>query len=131
MSTKKYNFITPSSQSIYDDVPLKVIKFYQICAFPNPKNGIFEIRETIINGNNDIDSYRTIHVHEKTKKRLLKSLRENRYRLYATNTLTYIEHPNCNDISLARSEMLNEDSIYSGFAPFDCGKEFCWRGIVP
>jgi hypothetical protein len=133
MSVRKYKFVTPSSQSIYDDIPLDNIKFYQICAFPNPKIGKFEIREVLIDGNNEIKSYRILNINEKTQRKLLRALRDNKYRLYSTFTMAQIEMPSFNDISLARSGMLNNDNNYSGFAEFDSSHtgDFNWRGIVP
>lgn len=131
MSSRKYKFVTPNSSSLYNDVPLDKIKMYQICGFKNPKTGKFEVREVVVDGNNEIESYNTYSVNEKTQRKLLSALRDNKYRLYSTYTLAYIEMPSCNDISLARSGMLNNDSDYSGFAQFDGGQDFNWRGIVP
>ena len=131
MTTRKYKFISPESSSIYNDVPLENVKIYQICGFPNPKNGKFSVREVIVNGFNEIDSYRIHNLDEATYRNLLRSLRDNKYRLYSTHTLAYIELPSYNDISLARSGMLNDDSEYSGFAQFNGSTDFNWRGGVP
>lgn len=119
MSSRKYKFVTPKSTTLYNDFALEQIKMYQICGFKNPKTGKFEVREIIINGNNEIETYNTYKVNEKTQRKLLRALRDNKYRLYSTYTLAYIEMPTLNDISLARSDMLNNDSDYTGFAKFN------------
>lgn len=128
---KKYVFITPSNTSLYNDTPLDEIKIYQICGFPNPKTKLFEIREVLVNGENEVKAFRNLNVTKSVQRKLLKNLRDNKYRLYSTYTLAYIELPSCNDISLSRSGMINNDSDYSGYAPFDSGQDFNWRGIVP
>lgn len=132
MTTRRYKFVTPDSQSTYNDVPSEPTKFYQICAFPNPSTDKFEVREIIINGYNEIETYNTLSISEKNRSKLLKTLRENKYRLYATYTLKHIGLPSCNDISLSRSGILNNDSDYSGFASFNSEKtDFNWRGSMP
>jgi len=99
-----------------------------MCGFANPKTNKFEVREVTINGNNDIQSYRTYHVKDKTHKNLLNVLRDNKYKLYSTYTLTHIDLPNCADVSLARSGILNNDSDYSGYASIT-GTDFEWKGL--
>lgn len=131
MSHKHYVFTTPASASFYNDVKLEEIKIFQICAFPDPKTGKFEIREVIIDGDNNIKTYRTLKVEKKVQRKLLRALRDNKYRLFPVYTLAHIELPSCNDISLARSAMINNDNEYSGFASFESSGDFDWRGIIP
>jgi hypothetical protein len=131
MSNKRYVFTTPGSASFYAENVLEKIKIYQISAFPNPKDGKFEVREVVIDGDNNIETWKLLHLNEKTQQKLLKALRDNKYRLYSVFSLRTIDLPDCNDIALARSDMLNMDNDYSGFARFDGGQEFNWRGTVP
>lgn len=131
MANKKYFFASSMSETLYNDAPLPVIKFYQICAFPNPLSKNYEIREVIINCNNDIEKFRTLFVSKKVHSKVLKTLKENQYRLYATVDLNSIELPSCSDISLARSGILNNDSDYTGYAKFNSNSDFQWRGWFP
>lgn len=118
MSNKRYVFIQPTSQSIYVDTTLPRIKFYQICAFPNPQHNMFEVREIIIGENNEISNFRDLKLEKKSKKKLIGTLKENQYRLFSTYSLRYITMPTCADISMARSFMINNDSAYTGYAAF-------------
>jgi hypothetical protein len=132
MSHRKYEFVQYKTPSIYDEKTfLKPMNYYQICSFPNPKTHKYEIRNVYVNEYDEITKYSTIHLTYNDYQRLLRALRDNKYRLYATYTLSYINLPSCGDISLARSEMLNIDNDYSGYAQFNGGKEFDWRGRVP
>jgi hypothetical protein len=131
MSNKQYVFTTPNSASFYTESALSQIKIYQICVFPNPKDGKFEVREVLINGNNNIENFKLMHITKSTHNKLLNALRDNKYRLFSTFTLNTIDLPDCNDIALARSDMLNMDNDYAGYAKFNGGKEFNWRGIIP
>lgn len=132
MSHRRYEFIHHKTPSMYDhDTILKPLKYYQICAFPNPKTQHYEVREVYVNEYDEITKYATIHISYNDYQRLLRALRDNKYRIYATYTLSYINLPTCADVTLARSEMLNIDNSYSGFAQFNGGKEFDWRGRVP
>lgn len=130
MSNKRYVFTTPGSDTIYNEIPLEPIKFYQICGFPNPKTRKFEIREVLIDGDNNIKTYRKINVDETVHKKLLNALRDNKYRLYSTFNLDNIDLPSCNDITLARSDMINMDNDYTGYAKFNGGQDFNWRGSI-
>ena len=127
-SRKKYVFVQPSDKSFYTDTVDDVIKFYQICMFPNPKMGKYEIREFTITGKDEIVSRKKYEVSEDIQKKLLHTLRDNKYRLYSTVTLENIEFPSCQDIALARSGILNNDSDYAGYASFNAGKEVAWKG---
>jgi hypothetical protein len=132
MSNKKYLFTSSKSETLYNDIQLPPIKFYQICGFPNPRLQKIEIREVIINGRNDIERFRTLHVTKKVQMKVLKTLKENQYRLYATVDLNSIELPSCADIALARSGILNHDSDYTGYAQVNnSNQEFDWRGWFP
>lgn len=131
MTTRKYVFVSSSNEPQYNPRPVKNTKFYQICAFPNPNTGKFEVRENIVNGDNIVISYRTVSMSEKYQKKLLRELRDNKYKLYSTRTLDSIDLPSVNDMFVARSNMLNDDSAYSGFAPFENDKDFNWRGSIP
>lgn len=118
MSRRKYVFVQPASQSLYIDTVLTQIKFYQICIFPNPINNLFEIREIIIGGQNEIVSYKDLKLEKKNKKKLLQLLKENQYKLYSTYSTKHIGAPTCSDISVARSDMINTDNKYTGYAAF-------------
>ena len=111
--------MAPLSSTIYDDVPLQKVKFYQVCCFPNPKTDKFEIREVLIDGNNNVETYKLHHVSKKAQRQFLRATRDNKYRMYTVFTLEHIELPSYNDISLARSDMLNNDSEVSGYAPYN------------
>lgn len=117
MSFKKYYFKTPQNNELYNDVPLDIIKFYQICAFPN-KYGLYEVREVIANENNEISISRVIQVKKNIHVKLLKTFRDNKYKIYPVLTLRDVPLPSINDISVARSMMLNVDNDYSGYAIF-------------
>jgi len=113
----KYVFVSQ------DDTPevgiqQKPIKFYQICAFPNPKNEKYEVRVVKINDDDKIISFDIYSVTKETKKKLLSVLRANLFKIYATFTLDGTKLPSLSDISTARSKMINDDNNYSGFAPF-------------
>lgn len=115
MSDKTYTFISPSEAAI-TPYELPPIKYYQICGFANPRKQKYEVRVVNIDGSNNIVNYKLYAITKFEHDKLLKSLRDNLYRLYATFTLDTIELPSCNDIAVARSDMINIDNDYIGFA---------------
>lgn len=115
---RNYQFIAPTHEEI-PKITIETIKLYQICAFPTPDSGKFEIREVIINGDDNIVSYKIHRITEKEQRKMLKLLRGNKYRLYSTHILDNIGLPSYNDIYFARSGMINSDSSYTGFAEFN------------
>jgi hypothetical protein len=127
MSTQ-YTFL--KSHTLTNRPKTNVQRFYQLCAFVNPKSKLHEARAYIVQ-DNTILNYKTYHINETTYRKLISTLRENKYRLYATYTLDYIDPPDACDISLMQSEMLNVDHNYSGHATFDGDDKFTWRGILP
>lgn len=116
MSTRKYTFITPTDSSQYGAPKLPPMRYYQICGFANPRKLKYEVRLINIDENNDIANYKVYLLTKSEHSKLLKTLRDNVYRLYATYSLDYVELPNCNDLAVARSDMICNDSYYSGFA---------------
>lgn len=115
MTTKRYVFVQPDEIRNNPNLD-KPMKFYQICTFIHPKKQKYEVRIVKIDGNNEIESSEVIDVPKKTYKYLIRTLRENLYKVYATFSLDYVDLPSCNDIYVARSPMINIDSAYSGFA---------------
>jgi hypothetical protein len=127
MSNRKYYFTSSKSDTLYNDILLPEMKFYQICAFINPHTQKHEVRESIIDGHNELVRFRTVHISKKNYSKMLKNLRENRFRLYSTYDLNSIQLPSCTDIAMARSGILNQDSDYTGYASFNSNQDFDWR----
>lgn len=121
MSTEKYYFISPSSSNIYEEHALEPIKFYQFCAFADPKTTKYEVKVFYVNGYNEITNYKQYFLDKKIRKKLLRSLTENKYRMFPVYNLDYIDYPSSNDISFARSAILNTETDISnlGYAPFN------------
>lgn len=116
MSERHYKFITPCSGDNCVTPTFKPIKYYQICGFANPRKLKYEVRVVYIDENNDIVNYKLLNLDKKIYNKLIHSLRDNEYRLFATYSLDHIELPSCADIAVARSDMICNDYEYSGFA---------------
>lgn len=95
----------------------KNVKIYQICLFPNPRTGKFEIRSNMLVGENLITN--TYYISEYAKNKLLEKIPVHRYKMYATYRLDKLNTLTCADIQMAQSELLNnsyaEQSPYLSF----------------
>lgn len=118
MSSRKYVFAQHDDDVTPEGYMLEPIKFYQICGFPHPVKQKYEIRIVHIDGNDHVASMDLYNVSKATQKKIRTQLRDNLYRIYATFTLDGTPLPTLNDISVARSRMICDDSTYSGFARF-------------
>lgn len=117
-NNKKYYFVTPESDQLLNRTHLPDIKFYQISGFINPETNKHNLRVYFIDGNNSIVNYKNFNITKKMMNDIKSSVRENTYKIYPTYSLDHIDPPSCNDIMLARSQMLNIDNEYYGFAKF-------------
>lgn len=118
MSSRKYIFVSQEDKNGMEGPIERPLKYYQVCGFANPKTNKFEIRVVNIDEYDRIASFDTYAVTEETKKKLIKSLRDNEYRVYAVYSVQQVKLPEMNDIRVARSSMICENNNYSGFAPF-------------
>lgn len=118
MSTRKYVFVSQDPKNGMEGSIERPIKYFQICGFANPKNSKFDVRVVNIDEYDRIASLDTYSITEETKSKLIKSLLDNEYRVYAAFSLREIKLPTINDIRVARSKMICDNNNYSGFAPF-------------
>lgn len=115
METRKYVFTRQEDdiQMAHNQQP---VKFYQICGFPHPQKQKYEIRVVHFDSYDNVAKFDIYNVTKQMKKKLQSSLRDNLYKIYATFTLDGTSLPTLNDISIARSRMICDDSSYYGYA---------------
>jgi hypothetical protein len=116
MSTR-YKFIVKASDMSYQPKQ-QTCSFYQICQFENPLNKKYATRKTIFDQDGNI--IKTFDKEYTAKKidAFLKATRPNKYCTYPVNNLDMIDLPSPSYIMEAKSELLNNDSSYTGYAQY-------------
>lgn len=93
----------------------KLNKFFQICAFRNPKSK-YNVRTVIFNEHQEIIKLSTKDYTANQCKSLLKSLKINQYKIYPTFDLDLVDYPNSDDLIKAQSELLTDEQNYCGYS---------------
>lgn len=131
MSRKTYTFVAPSSNSYYVETPLDQLTIFQMCLFPI-RTEEYECREVIINENNICARYRNFTLSKRKCEKLYSIIGKNKCLTYPVISLRDTPLPSPNDISVARSDLANDDTDVCDFAKFETSKtDFNWRGAFP
>ena len=94
--------------------PKQINTFYQICKFPNKKNLHF-IRKIFFNEHDIIVKIFEKEYPEHIIKSFTKKINSNKYKVYSTIDLKYIQLPTGADMNEARSSLLNNISQSYGY----------------
>lgn len=117
MNRQRYQFISHDSyKNRKDDKSLTY--FYQLATFPHPKNGKYHMRKFIINSKNNVHDVNDYLLDKDQYDRFLKSKKINEYKLYSVYSLNDVNYPTGGEILASKSDMLNNNFDYTGFAPF-------------
>lgn len=119
ISNTKFKFIpNVNKQLSNDNCDLGVINYFQIASFANPNSNKYHLKRFVINGNNQFIRLKEYHLTKCQLEKLISVKKPNEYKMYSSYSLNDITYPNNGDISMARSQILEEDSTYSGYAQF-------------
>ena len=117
----KYHFITPQEQ--INDQRTKLENefkfFYQISTFKNPKTKKYHMRKFVIDGNGKFIDIKDYNLTTNQCKTFYKTKKKNEYKKYNVYDLDNVQYPVLSDFHMAKSEILNNNFDYTGFAPFN------------
>ena len=114
-----YTFVTKfRGEDQLQDIDDTKTYFYQIATYAEPQYGKYNIREFCLNGRNEILDVQVYWVAKKEYKRFKASKKCNEYKAYDVYNLANINYPTAYDIHTCRSDLLNHDDDYTGFAAF-------------
>lgn len=93
-------------------------KFYQIASFPDPNTGRYHIRRYVVNGKNEFSSIIEHYITKRKYEKFIASKKKHEYNMYSVYDLDVVGPPKLTEILMAKSEILANNSDYSGFANF-------------
>jgi hypothetical protein len=120
-NTRKKNMVykfVPSFQENISDIDDKKVFFYQITTFENPRHNRYNLREFCLNNNNEILDVKLYWLTKKQYKKFIAQKKSNEYKSYNVYDLTHVKYPTLYDIETSKSELLNYNDNYTGFANF-------------
>jgi hypothetical protein len=94
--------------------PKQLNTFYQICKFPT-KNNLYHVRKIIFNELDIIVKIFEKEYSEDIIKSFVKKTNNNKYKIYATINLKYVQLPTGLDMNEARSLLLNNSIKSCGY----------------
>ena len=103
-----------SERELVYNPPKQINTFYQICKFPR-KNNLHHVRKIIFN---ELDIIVKIFEKEYTEdiiKSFVKKINNNKYKIYSTIDLKYVQLPTGIDMNESRSTLLNNSSKLCGY----------------
>lgn len=98
-----YKFECPDFEDVCQYKPTT---FYQICCFQNPDTDKYEARKYKIDCNNNFSSVKIVYFSQRKYDKFISEMPSNKYKVFNTYTLGFIDHPNLSDIDLSRSELM-------------------------
>lgn len=92
--------------------------FYQVCNFKNPTTRKYNLRKYVVNRKNEFVEVKDYLLNSKNFKRFLKTNKPHTVKRLNFDNLDRVDPPNYFDISTAKSDILDTNSSYTGYAPF-------------
>jgi len=115
----KFNFKRKTRQQYSnDDYMPETISYYQVSMFPNPVTYKHHLRRYKVDHSNKFVDVKDYHLSTDAYNKFLKIKPSHSYSTYQTLNLNGITPPDMGRVSLARSDILNNESDYTGFAKF-------------
>ena len=119
ISNAKFKFIpNVNKQLTNDNCDYGSIDYFQISSFIDPNTNKYHMKRFTINGNNQFVRLKEYHLTKSKLEKFISIKKPNEYKMFSSYNLSNINYPNNGDISMARSQILEEDSSYSGYATF-------------
>lgn len=115
----KYHFGGPSEETPSPDLDASNLSFfYQICAFPHPKTGKYQMRKFVVNSKNEFINIQDYYLNKNQCRKFFATKRDHEYRSYPTYSLSDVTRPHMSEILMSKSQIMNNNYDYTGFAPF-------------
>jgi len=121
----KYQFVTNETEEIRQrhekqkEYNNQMSYFYQITTFPDPQSNKFHMRKFTINGNNEFLDIRDFNLTKKQCKSFYVTKKPQEYKRYDLYNLNSIKYPTLAEIYTSKSNILQTNSDYTGYAPFN------------
>ena len=103
------------SEELKYNPPKQINTFYQICKFPN-KNNMYFVRKIYFNEYDIIIKIYEKEYREDVIKTFVKKINSNKYKIYSTINIKYVQLPTGIDMNDARSSLLNNTSTIYDYA---------------
>lgn len=122
-----YKFISPKNErdNMLPQSDNKVIKFYQICQYPN-KEGTHDVRKLIVSGEGNLLKMQERKCKKKKMDKFIEKQPSYKWKLYPVNSIKVIGLPNEQDMMEAQSFLLNSGNSFGGYGTYD-GNHDHWK----
>ncbi len=115
---KNIKFVKEEEELTYN--PKQSIQsFYQICQFKNPHTKMFQTRKIIFNEKGDIIRTYEKDYAGKILSKFIKTNPVNKFKIYPVNDISYIDYPNTSDMTIANSELINNNIMEYGNSSYN------------
>lgn len=116
----KYKFIQQNRGTNFtNDESINDIKFYyQICTFPIQDSDKYHMRKFVVSNNNEFIAINDYYLSKKQCKKFFAIKKTNEYKCFPHYSLEQVTYPSTSDILMLKSDLLENDNSYSGYAAF-------------
>lgn len=97
--------------------PEYITYFYYFSIYPNPQTNLYQMAKFYINGDNLIIQREYFNINKKQLKKYTGFLNINLFKLLPVYNISQADLPNLSDIIASKSEILNNNFNYTGYAP--------------
>ena len=103
---RKIKFVSNDDEMVYN--PEKSIHtFYQFCQFKNPFTGYYCTRKIFFDERGVVLKTCEKEYSKKKIEEYAKTHKQNKFKMYPTSDIKYVDFPNGNDMTETQSELLN------------------------
>jgi hypothetical protein len=104
--SRKIKFVSNGDEMAYN--PEKHLStFYQFCQFKNPFTGKYWSRKIIFDERGTVIKTYEKEYNKKKIEEYAKTHRQNKFKMYPTSDIKYVDFPNGNDMTEVESDLLN------------------------
>lgn len=116
--SKNKAYYSFNCDKIDDSTQISETEFYQFCTHEHPDTKKYYMRKFEVSSSNEFTSVKRYRLTEKKLKEMLKDTPQHKYTLHSTFDFKDIEYPGMAEITLSRSDILDNKSEYTGYAKF-------------
>lgn len=113
---RKFRFVPKKRDLLLNDsTSFSPVVFYQIALFKTKKG--YEVKRFYFDNNDRLLDISKAFMSKEKVEKFVDSNKSNIYKIYSVYTLDEVPYPSTSDITLARSDIIQNDYDYSGYAP--------------
>lgn len=113
---KNYRFVPKKSDVCNNNTVFKKTSYYQLTMYPNYSTNKHHIKKFEFNESGKLISVKEKYISPDEYNKFVNYHSCNRYKLFPDSDLSNISYPTTSEIHMARSDIINNNSSYIGYA---------------